>query len=77
MFWWLSSNNNIFPIYSWPNKQGGSKIYESRYSSNYIFQNIETMHGVSLKNIDDKIILAYDSSDDLLSIIMNNTYESQ
>lgn len=71
------SNNNIFPIYSWPNKLGGSKIYESKYSSNYIFQDIETMHGVSLKNIDDKIILAYDSSDDLLSIIMNNTYESQ
>ena len=71
------SNNNIFPMYSWPNKLGGSKIYESKYSSNYIFQDIETMHGVSLKNIDDKIILAYDSSDDLLSIIMNNTYESQ
>ena len=71
------SQEEVYPIYSWPNKKGESITYESTFSSDNIFESVKTNHGVSLNKIGDKIVVSYDSSEYLLGIIMDPSYSEQ
>lgn len=73
----LINNKNINPIFSWPSKLDGAKSYISKYSSNYCFEQIEMLHGVLLEKEGDRIKLKYDSSEDLLNIIMQQGNDIQ
>ena len=53
------SNKEVYPIYSWPNKQKESKTYESRFSSDFLFNKEKELHGVQINPIDNKIKLSY------------------
>lgn len=71
------SNTEVYPIYSWPNKQKESKTYESRFSSDFLFNKERELHGVQINAIDNKIKLSYDCSNDLLNIMMSPGYNEQ
>jgi len=73
----LENNKNINPIFSWPRKLDGAKSYTSKYSSNYFFEQTEMLHGVSLEQEGERIKLKYDSSEDLINIIMQQGNDTQ
>lgn len=68
---------NINPIFEWPNKNEHQYEFNSKYSSNIIFEDIKTIHNVSLNKKDDKIILYYNNSEDLLNILMQPNLNKQ
>ena len=68
---------NITPIFGWPNVNEIKKEFKSKYSDNIVLDKEYNIYNVSLKKVNDRIVLNYDQSYDLLNIYMSPGYSEQ